>query len=114
MRRSFFVASERNVYLPGFSVTVQDVLPLNSTPVFLFTPGPLRWKLSAFVRSETTSLYFPATSDLTALAPFFSEIAFFGPTLPVSFVGAGGGRRRCADAEGALHLIVGCASHWYL
>ena len=31
-------------------------LPLNLTPVFLFTPGPLRWKLSAFVRSRDGEL----------------------------------------------------------
>ena len=69
---------------------------MNLTPVFLFTPGPIRWKLSALVGSVTVILYFPATSDLTALAPFFSEIVFFGPTLPDSFFGAGGGggRRR--------------------
>src|SRR5205814_2287973 len=103
----------RTVYLPGFRVTVQDVLPLNLTPVFLFTPGPLRWKLSAFVRSDTVSLYFPATSDLTALAPFFSEIALPGPTLPLSFftAGGGGGGGGAVPTRKEPCMIVRCASH---
>src|SRR5207244_8063801 len=37
--------SHTYVYLPAFSVTVQDFVPTKETPVFLSTPGPFRWKL---------------------------------------------------------------------
>ena len=56
VRRSFLVASERTVYLPGLNDTVHVTVPLNLTPVFLFTPVPITWKLSAFVESRTASL----------------------------------------------------------
>ena len=56
VRRSFLCASERAVYLPTFSFTVQDAAPRNLTPVFLFTPGPRRWKLSFLVASLTATL----------------------------------------------------------
>ena len=45
-----FMPSERwmshwYVYLPGLSLIVQVLSPTNDTLVFLFTPGPNRWKL---------------------------------------------------------------------
>ena len=40
---------------PFFSRRVQRTVPLAATPVFLLTPGPVRWKLSTAERSETTN-----------------------------------------------------------
>src|SRR5262249_60650783 len=56
VRRSFLWASEREGDFPIFSFTVQDAAPRNLTPVFLFTPGPMMWKLSFFVAPRPASL----------------------------------------------------------
>ena len=76
------------MYFPGLSVTVQVALVFAATPVFLFRPGPLRWKFCLFDASETVSLYLLAIRVLTfAPAPVFSEIVF-AVTLPLSLPGA--------------------------
>ena len=68
------------------SLTVHVTVPRNLTPVFLFTPAPVRWKLSAFVLSLIVILYVPAVTTLAfAPAEVFSEIVLPGPTVPLSF-----------------------------
>src|SRR4051794_3912856 len=76
---SALCASERNLYAPGFSVTVHDTVPVNETPVFLLTPGPVRWRLSFFERSRIVSTALPAFAERV------SEICAPGPTPPESF-----------------------------
>jgi hypothetical protein len=78
------------VYLPGLSVSVQVAFALAATPVFLFTPGPFRWKFWVFDVSETVTLYFFAVNDRTFEPPFLSEIALV-VTLPLSLPAGGGG-----------------------
>src|SRR5436190_11995793 len=79
--------SHWNVYLPFLSVTVQVVLALPETDVFLFRPGPNRWKLCVLAVSLTAILYLPALSFVTFLPPFVSLIVKLesGPTLATSF-----------------------------
>src|SRR5262245_20704304 len=88
--RSFACASERYAYAPFFSISDHVTEPLKATPVFLFTPGPVRWKLSFALRSRTVSVVLPdfALLRIVIFAP--------GPTLAASFwaatgVGGGGG-----------------------
>ncbi len=76
--------SHTYLYFPFFSVSVHVVEPLNVTDVFLFTPGPVRWKLWIFDLSAILKTYFPALSLLTFLPPWVSEIVNPGPTVPVS------------------------------
>src|SRR5262245_54735807 len=88
--RSFACASERYAYAPFFSMSDHETEPLKATPVFLFTPGPVRWKLSFALRSRTVTVVRPdfALLRIVIFAP--------GPTLAASFwaatgVGGGGG-----------------------
>src|SRR6476660_2250218 len=75
--------SQTYLYVPFLSVTVHVKVPLAPTPVFLLSPGPVRWKLWMFERSFTTILYFPALSDVTLVLPFFRVIVKPGPSVPV-------------------------------
>ena len=73
--------------MPFFSVTVTVFVPLNGVVViFLFTPGPFRWKLWMFDLSLTVILYLPAFSVFTLAVPFLRVIVKPGPTVPVNFV----------------------------
>src|SRR5690242_19039965 len=78
--------SQTNLYVPFFSVTVQVNVPFAPTPVFLFRPGPERWKLWMFDKSFMTILTFPAFRLATFWPPFLSVIVQPGPTTPLSVV----------------------------
>src|SRR5262245_34406336 len=80
--------SHTNLYVPFLSVTVHVNVPCEPTPVFLFTPGPLRWKLWMFERSLTTILYLPAFRLVTFWPLFFSVIVKPGPSTAFSVRGA--------------------------
>ena len=85
-------------------------MPRNLTPVFLFAPGAIRWKLSDFVRSLMVILYAPAVSCLTrAPAAVLRVIADFGPTCATSFF-TGGGVVTVPEVNDP-RIRVGCASH---
>src|SRR4029453_6683204 len=63
----------------------QVVSPLNDTLVFLFRPGPIRWKLWIVDLSSTLIVYFPALIVLRSLSPFSTSILKPGPTSPLSW-----------------------------
>src|SRR5205809_4935643 len=87
--------SQTNLYVPFFSVTVHCVVPVEPTPVFLFTPGPVRWKLWMPDLSATVIVYLPALSVVTFFEPFLRLMLKAGPTTADSFTGA-------ADAVAAI------------
>jgi len=64
----FGCASQRNVYVPTWSVSFHVRLPAKAMPVFLLTPGPSRWKLWDELWSEMTNLCDPGLACVT-LAP---------------------------------------------
>ena len=75
------------MYVPFFSLTVTVFVPLNGVVViFLFTPGPVRWKSWMFDLSLTVILYEPALSVFTLAVPFLRVMVKPGPTVPVNFV----------------------------
>ena len=53
---------------------VHVVSPLNETPVFLFSPGPKRWKLWIEALSSTLILYVPALIAFRSLPAFSTSI----------------------------------------
>ena len=57
--------SQTNAYVPSVSVTRHVTVPVNSTPVASFTPGPWRWKLWKSERSVTSISYVPGSSCVT-------------------------------------------------
>src|SRR6266550_1756417 len=75
--------SHTNLYVPFFNVTAQVNVPLAPTDVFLFRPGPLRWKLWMLDRSLMTILYLPAFRLVTFAVPFFNVIVKPGPSTPI-------------------------------
>src|SRR4051794_26978025 len=76
--------SHTYLYVPFLSVTVHVNVPFGPTPVFLFTPGPVRWKLWMLDKSLTTILYLPALRLVTFVLPFLSVIVKPGPSTPLS------------------------------
>src|SRR5207253_3000022 len=80
--------SQTYLYSPFLSVTFHFIVPVNETPVLLFTPGPFRWKLCIGDLSCTTIRYLPCFSFFTFAVPFFSVMVKLGPTTAVSFTGA--------------------------
>src|SRR3954468_21447950 len=97
--------SHTYLYVPFLSVTVHVNVPFAPTPVFLFTPGPVRWKLWMFDRSLTTILYFPALSEATFLPLFFRLIVKPGPSMPFSV-----GVAAVADAVTARAAAISATS----
>src|SRR5438093_5023579 len=78
---SFGCPSEVTVYAPFASFTVHDAVWLLPTLVDLFTPLPVRWKLSFADLSVTEIVYEPAGSVLTTL-PFSRSVTKTpGPTV---------------------------------
>src|SRR5204863_5821656 len=63
------------VYLPFLSLTVQVFVPTAPTLVFLFTPGPKRWKLWALDLSLTTILYVPCFSFFTSFLALVTSMS---------------------------------------
>ena len=72
--------------LPGGSVRTTVFFPTNPTfVIFLFMPGPIRWKSCEDDLSLTVIEYLPAVSVFTRLpAGDFNEIVKLGPTVPTS------------------------------
>src|SRR4051794_4789818 len=69
-------------------------------PVFLLTPGPVRWKLSVLLRSLTVTTAGPGSADFG-----FKEIVRFGPTLPLNETGVSAPR-----VEGAGPVPAGASA----
>src|SRR4029450_9431391 len=57
---------------------------MNETLVFLFRPGPIRWKLWIEDFSSTLILYVPALVVFRSLPAFSTSILKQGPTSPFS------------------------------
>ncbi len=51
--------------MPSVNVTVQVVCTTSSIPVFMSTPGPLRWKLLPADSSSTSISYVPGSRWVT-------------------------------------------------
>ena len=83
-------ASERNEYVAFRRVTVHFATPLKAMPVFLFTPGPVRWKSSFALRSLIVIVALPT------LALCANVIFAPGPTRAVS----------CCVFDGGVVVVV--------
>src|SRR5262249_55250048 len=88
---------------------VHFTVPVNAMPVFLLTPGPVRWRLSFLLRSLIVSTALPAFAD------FVNEILAPGPTSPESFcvgeVVGGGGGGGVLPTVNRPFIVVGWMSH---
>ena len=74
-------------------------MPVDGTLVFLFTPGPVRWKLWMFDLSDTLIVYDPARRLVTFELPFFMPIVKPGPTVAFNVVAACATATDSADGQ---------------